>query len=175
MLPHILFHHLFTHSLDVFCKLFLGTATLEDGQNRCERFWREVVRRRDPRLRHHPLTSAPNWVRRFVPMALHGDGVGCIRVNRTGSESLDVLSFMSIFGKGSTLELKLYIVSLFEWCRASSTDAEIWKVVIWSLKSLQCRKLLDSDWTGTKYARLTSEAEIANTGLAGLSFPYSAN
>jgi hypothetical protein len=61
LLPHMLFHHLFINCKGVFNKLFIGH---EDGDcGRVTAFWKEVSRRKDPRIQHHDMLQRTGWAR----------------------------------------------------------------------------------------------------------------
>ena len=136
IMPHVLFHHLYTTRRDKFWKFLLGVENAAEAKVRLSTFWEGVARVRDPRLKDHPMIRKPNWQYRMLPIAIHGDEVAVVRQNRSGSESLDVLTWLCPLGDGNSLELKWYIASLFSSCKSSTTETELWAHVIWSLEAL---------------------------------------
>ena len=97
MLPHLVFHHVFTTSQKHFSRVFgSGEKQLPDE---LEDFWNEVCRRKDPRLRYHPMVRQPFWKRRAIPLKLYGDGVPVIRCARAGVASLDAYTWSGVLTK----------------------------------------------------------------------------
>ena len=70
-------------------------------------------------------------------------------------ESMDILSWCSLLGKGRTLDFNWYIYSIWSAYKCEKfghkTMAVVWKVLIWSLKWLWLGLWPDEDPWGMKY------------------------
>ncbi len=130
-----------------------------------------MVRRKDPRIRLHPMARRQRWAETCVPISLHGDAVPCIAVGKAGSRSLDVFSWQAVLAStGSSVDMKNYIYSIFEHCKAKdgqNTMTEIWAVVLWSLSALFLGKWPDKDHKGNDWPEGSAEAMMSGTDLAG--------
>jgi hypothetical protein len=111
MLPHTTFSHLFSHHRDKFNFKFIGIGPSDD---KLHSFWSEVVARKDPRIIRHPMCTRPNWTRRAIPIALHGDAVPVFGVGRPTTKSLDCYSWQSLLAFGPTMSIKMLISCIFE-------------------------------------------------------------
>ena len=133
LLPHKFFASLYTDLPEVFISSMLGG----DKKN-ISTFWRA--------MRNHPnVVSRPGLSRRpdlaqVIPIALHGDGVAYMQPGRSGSKSLEVLSWSSMLTKDRT---KVASFVMFLICKASlkttgigRTWPRVWKILIWSLEAL---------------------------------------
>ena len=116
---------------DHFNLLMLGDVTGNTGS--INRFWNEVVGRKDPRIQHHPMISCEGWTSKAIPISLHGDAVPCICRGRAGVKSFDCYCWMCILGSGPTLLLKQYIFGLFTANRTRQTMPQAWLIICWSL------------------------------------------
>ena len=108
-----------------------------------ENFWGEMVGRRDPRLRYHPMCAQPDWKRRAIPFAVHGDGVAVLFTGRHGARSLDCISIASLVSEGKLSERSLLLSCVFEDNKVHNappgthtTDDAIWAALSWSFQSL---------------------------------------
>ena len=108
-LHHLLFAHLLNISKELFNFKFLGR---NGGPDKLEDFWTDVERRGDPRLLNHPMKRRPRWKRRAIPITVHVDGVPVIAVGKSGTKSLDNLSWGSLLAVGGVLTIKLWITAV---------------------------------------------------------------
>ena len=103
--PHEVFAYLFEHDKKRFYNLFMNAD--EEG-GRLKRFWDAGVKRKDPRIVGHDMeTRHAGWRTKAVPIMVHGDGVPCVRVGKSGSKSFDTYSWQSVLARGSTLMIKV--------------------------------------------------------------------
>ncbi len=109
-LPHLLFAHLYSKARSLFDFKMFGH---NGDETRLDEFWSEVQRRRDPRLHNHPITKRKNWKRRAIPICIHGDGAPVVAVGKSGTKSLDNISWGSLLACGSILSIKLWITAVF--------------------------------------------------------------
>ena len=65
-------------------------------------------------IQGHPVRNLPNFRRRAIPLSLHGDGVPVTGVGKSWGESMDIYSWNSLLGSGSTLQFNFYIWSIFQ-------------------------------------------------------------
>ena len=106
LLPHEVFSYYYHHRRDEFVRKFFG-----GDQTNIKKFWEGVVSGRDPRIKGHAMaTEHPQWHGKGVPLSIHGDAVPCLAVGKSGTKSLDVISWQPLLAmSGSSLDLKLYI------------------------------------------------------------------
>jgi hypothetical protein len=167
LLPHEMFHHLFHHHRVVWNKLFLGRASGET--DKLEMFWKELTRRRDPRLQHHPMLQRANWFSKAVMISIHGDAVTCIRPGKAGQKSLDVYSWMGMLGDVDncwSLYMKHYMFSVFTASVTDNTMDEAWEVLVWSFAALFEAKFPSKNHKGDEYSQFSAEGLIAGQPLA---------
>ena len=129
-LPHELFAWYYKNDRARFQHLFLGS---QESQADLKQFWKEVGRRKDPRLQQHDMCNRNRWSEHAIPLALHGDGVPVLQVGKAGSKGWDAFSFQSLFAFGKTLEVKLLIFGVFTASATEGTWLEAFRVVTWSL------------------------------------------
>ena len=165
LLPHEVFAYLYAEFPKTFNKLFLGRPVVQG--NELPTWWREVSRRRDPRIQHHPMLAVDNWESVFVPFAVHGDAVPCIRTGRAGTKSLDAYSWHGLLGSGSTKYVKHYIVSVFKQSATKKTLPAIWEVLCWSFMALFLGVWPSTDHKGVAYSPTSAQGRLAGTPLAG--------
>ena len=141
--------------------------------NKLNSFWKQVVQRRDPRIRNHPICLRDRWSSLAIPISLHGDAVPAVSVGKAGSKSYDCYSWQSVLSHGVTTAIKVYICGLFEDCKGKSTGpgvpstmAQIWKVIVWSLKAACAGTWPSVDHNGDAYPAHSTEASRAGTKLA---------
>ena len=103
---------MFQSARDQFFQKYLGSE--ENHEQRLHDFWSGVLRTGDPRIEGHPMRTRPDWMRRAIPVSVHGDAVPVIRVGKPGSASLECLSLQSLFADGPTLRVKILMFSMFE-------------------------------------------------------------
>ena len=171
MLPHEVFAHWYSKDRAAFNDIFMGGKIGEDPAT-VEGFWREVIRRRDPRIKNHEMANREDWLRRAIPISLHGDAVPVIRPGKAGSKSLDVFSFMGILGGGPALFVKTMIWCIFENCKATGegnfdTMKVFWQIMVWSLSCMYSGVYPAADFRGHPFPPGSSNAAIAGQWLAG--------
>lgn len=170
LLPHELFHHMYTHNYAKFVEVYLG-----GDEGKVKEFWDGVELRQDPRLADHPMCrDHPLWRTRGVPLSFHGDAVPCLAVGKAGTKSLDVWSTQSVLVvQGGSLNLKNYVASMFQHNKLKKahdefdTEDEMGDVVYWSLRALYKGKWPTHDHKGKAYPVGSAEAIIGDTDLAG--------
>ena len=172
-LPHVVFHHLFQHHRSKWEYNFLG-----DQVGKVDAFWKECVKRRDPRLSHHPMCARRGWANHAIPMAIHGDAVPVFYTGRPNSRSLDCLSWQSIFAFGPTLTVKMLITAVFEHCKskghadASSTMQEVWGIIVWSFAALFTGEFPSSDYRGNPWPPGSADQHLAGRKLCSSEEPW---
>ena len=60
LLPHLLFHHLFTYNKPVFDRLFIAGEPSGNIDN-LRGWWKGVAAARDPRIQDHPCLDVEGW------------------------------------------------------------------------------------------------------------------
>ena len=108
-LPHVLFAWYYHNDNKRFSQLFSGGL---DGNAR-KHFWRELQRRKDPRLDVHPMTRTRGWEKVTIALLLHGDGVPVLQIGRSGTKSFETYSIQSVFTSGPSKVVKMLIFGLF--------------------------------------------------------------
>ena len=134
LMPHEVFHHLYTHKRATFDK-YLVDGLFGAGVCNARGFWKGVSATRDPHIQHHPMLSVDQWHDLFLPIAIHADAISCLRSGRQGSKSCDVISWHGLLGKGSTMEVKHLITSVFKPCVSENTKVDVWRAIVWSLRA----------------------------------------
>lgn len=162
LLPHTVFSDLYNNYPAAWRDRVLpSTAKLNE-------FWREMED--SPALANHPVKQIPNWQSRAIPISIHTDAVPVTGVGKTWGKSVDVYSWCSLLGRGSTLEFNFYIWSIFSKlvCTMNlfSTKKKFWRIFVWSLQTLLDGRWPTHDWNGNL---LTDPISIlrAGTPLAG--------
>ena len=110
LLPHVAFNWLYFHDHKRFKQVFLGSLSSVAAR---QAFWQEAERRDDPRLQDHPMIDRADWQKFAIPLAVHGDGVPCIKVGKAGTRSLDCFSCCGLAATGPTLAVKLVLYCMF--------------------------------------------------------------
>ena len=114
LLPHRLFAHWYNHHPGVFQKRICPSPQA------LESFWIATEAAGHPALVGHDMCARANWRQRAVPIKLHGDGVPITGAGKAWSKSVDVYSWNSIMGTGTTLELE-FLVWLVHASQCSKT------------------------------------------------------
>ena len=165
LLPHVLFAWLYDNHRDRFNKLFLGACPRKADVGA---FWKEMSKRKDPRLEGHPMRARPDWNTHAIPLSLHGDGVPVLQVGKSGAKSFEVYSLQSLFVTGSTLTVKLMLFGLWSSIATDASWREVWRIVTWSLRWLYMGVWPPVDWNGEPWSDThPSERSLANQPLAG--------
>jgi hypothetical protein len=164
--PHLVMEHLWQHHKERFDDLFFGGAYDKDLLTD---FWKEVTKRRDPRVANHPMCMREGWAERAIPIVIHGDAVPCVGVGKSGSKSFDCYSIQSVCARGSSARVKLYLFGIFEDCKVKpspeqpeDTLKECWRVALWSLRAAFEGKAPAVDCDG----RACTDPRKANRNLA---------
>ena len=162
-LPHEMLSYLYTEERLDFEKKFLGKDPAS-----LAKFWAELIKRDDPRLRNHPMVSQPDWKSRSIPISWHGDGVAAISAGKPHAKTYEVYSFSGLLAKGNSLESKIYV---FGYLGENSLGQEslfpIWRKIVWSFFWAAQGRWPTHDENGRKYESDTLEGRRANTHLAG--------
>ena len=170
LLPHEYFNYLYTKRRSAFDSIILG-----GDPNTLPSFWQGVQERNDPRFAELQKTSVvrkPDWMKKAVPLSIHGDAVPVIQVGKPGTKSLEVVSHQSVVAvDGSSLLLKQPVCAVFEQSKVKSsdvnTDNEIGQVLLWSYKALQDGHWPAEDHRGRRYDAASAEGQLAGQALAG--------
>ena len=177
LLPHSVFHHLYHERRDSFFSKFIG-ATPESANAVFEKFWCEVVTRRDPRIIRHPMCLRDDWQKWAIPIALHGDAVPVVRVGKPGTSSLDCLSFQSLIPNGTTMDLKLPMFCVFEKNKLPgvggmiSTMDAVWTILAWSLTALFSGSFPTSDASGRQFKAADAQSLLVGSKLCEALCPF---
>ena len=124
ILPHIAFSVLYHHHVATFHEQVLG------GAGAIERFWLDMAGR--PSLAGHPLRERPQWQKRTVPLAIHGDGTPVHGVGKAWARLLDSYSWSSILATGTTLDFTMLIYCVFVNPLTKGSMANVWRIICWS-------------------------------------------
>ena len=159
--PHSLFATIFNSFQGAWCERICPS------KDELEKFWDSQANH--PNLKDHPMTKRANWKRRAVPIAIHGDGVPVTGCGKSWCKSMLVLSWCSMVGHGSTLEMNFLMVCMMTalFMKSGTTKQLLWKRIVWSLQ-----QLFDGQWSaydeyGAKYCDRTPEGRRAGTNLCG--------
>ena len=167
-LPHEIFAYYYAKANARWKDLFLGSH--QDAERRRE-FWGELLRRNDPRLEGHPARDRPDFAYHAIPLSIHGDGVPVFSVGKHGSKSFDTYSMMSMWAKGASLCVKMYLFGIFKDCieanaeNGSGAMQHIWKVQCWSFHFLYLGVWPTVDWNGKELTDPSAKA-LAGKPLA---------
>jgi hypothetical protein len=115
----------------------------------------------------HPMKAIPNWMRRAIPIALHGDAVPVTGCGKVWSKSMLAMSWCSLLGSGTTVAFNFLIFAYFcalgfKGTGPLNTDARIFKIIVWSLHWAYLGKWPTHDVDGTAIVD-----DRAGTPLAG--------
>jgi hypothetical protein len=66
-----------------------------------------------PSLQDHPYANRPNFKDRCIPISLHGDGVPVTKSSRSGANTVDIFSWNSMIGRGTTLQTNFLIFLIY--------------------------------------------------------------
>lgn len=164
LLPHQLFHVMFTYHGDVFVDRLLGgnEKTITD-------FWTAMANH--PGYGPHPLRRRPDHKTRCIPIALHGDGVPVAGVGKSWSKSMDAYSWASLLCTGSVSKYLFLIYALFPklvLCLPNQNSVdEFFRVLSWSLYWMFLGVWPKRDHKGAEYPRESVLGKRAGQPLAG--------
>ena len=145
LLPHELFALLYSQHRDAFTEHIMGGSA-----DNLPKFWKAMVNH--PALRDHPMCKISGYQSKFIPLALHGDGVAVSGVGRSWSRSIDVWSFSSVIGRGMTILTNFIIFLLFPnyICKSGVDSMGAWeKRMCWSFYWLAVGKWPTKYWNGS--------------------------
>lgn len=166
VLPHELFAIMYSNYREAFDKHILGG----DPQNIC-RFWCDMEG--SAYFEQHPMKKRLNLKERAVPLALHGDGVSIVGVNKTWTKSVDAYSWSSLLGSGPLTSTNFLVfieyLKLMLETVAMNTHDNFSKLLAWSFYWLSIGKWPTRDVHGNEYPPDSMEAIRArdNPMLAG--------
>ena len=112
--PHCTLEHLYTKEIETFEKRILPS------EDELEHFWDEMAEH--PQLVGHPVTLRRDYKRRAIPLTLHGDGVPATGIGKGWGQMMDVFSFSSLLGFGSTVQMNMLIWIFFTSMQSAFAD-----------------------------------------------------
>ena len=105
MWPHALFSQIYNYYRDAF------HTRITTGREQLTRFWNS--QHGNPQFECEYYRSLATLHTHGIPLTLHGDGVVVTGRSKSWSKCLDVWSWASVLGEGSSCDLMFYIYSLF--------------------------------------------------------------
>ena len=128
LLPHELFHTLYTHGHEVFMHLLSGGS-----ESALIEWWNDAKGLSDDWYENHPVIQT-NPPERRIPLGFHGDDAGTYN----GEKTLAV-NWGSIVSVGCTLDTRLpfTMVKVKDLLPGFETEKSIYEVLTWSLNALQ--------------------------------------
>ena len=147
LLPHELFHGIYTYHRDLF-NSFLGNG-LDD-------FWSQVPDN-DPRLHNHPMLEVPGWRSKAVPPMLQADGIAFTMK----SNSLLCVQWCFLMGQGFGWDQKFLITTFPKVCRVKASEfgegndtwQAKWEVIAFSFQALFAGRFPEQLPDGTECAK----------------------
>ena len=130
--PHELFAGLWEHNQQAFQTFILG-----GGVEVVQRFWARMPPR-------PAMQDRPQWQRKCIPLALHGDGVAITNIRGKASKSMDTLSWSSLLSTAPTK----YSVFLIWVCFAHMAKTRGFSTT-WTMFWKRLSKSLLALWQGT--------------------------
>ena len=125
------------------------------GPNELARWWASILPG-DPRLRGSKVLDIPDHKSRAIPIRLHGDGVP---FGKGPMRSLDVVSFSSPLGSGSSLERLFPCIAVPSSVAISAgpfqTKRSLWKTLLWNFSWLSQGIHPRSDWNSEAWSDAT--------------------
>ncbi|CAE7788811.1 unnamed protein product [Symbiodinium necroappetens] len=117
------------------------------------------------------MTSRPNFYKRCVPLALHGDGVPLTGVGKSWQNTITDFSFYSLLGEGKTPDLLMFVYCLFDKLRKMGRDStatahRFFEILRWSFRIIWSGTWPSHDYNGRKYKPGSEEAKKAGKPLA---------
>ena len=115
----------------------------------------------------HPDLAARADLDAFgVPIIMHGDGVAIAGRGKSWSKMLDVWSWCSLLGAGTTLDCMMYIFSLMDFLKSSHTGQHRYRRIHgrlrWSFHWLWLGRFPTHDVHGVAYLPGTKEYDLAH-------------
>ena len=159
LLPHEVFHTLYTHAPEVFGKVMLG------GDGLLEQFWREAATINDDWFRSHPVISRVANPSLMVPLGIHGDDAGV-----QGQEQVLVITWGSVVHKQCTLDSRIVFTMLkVADIVPNDTMETIYNVLRWSFQALVDGEFPAADHLGQLFSKTHHPQRLKMVGkkLAG--------
>ena len=103
--PHCTLEYLWREEPETFKKRICPST------DALEHFWNEMENH--PQMLGHPVKLRRDYKHRAIPLSLHGDGVPATGIGKGWSQLIDVFSFSSLLGSGTTVELNMLIWLFF--------------------------------------------------------------
>ena len=109
-----------------------------------------------------------SWKTRYIPIFLHGDGTPITGIGKSWAKSSQIWNWGSLLARGPTREIVFWIWSVFkESMTRSTTRSRFWKILCWSLRSLQAGLWPATNWNGLPWEPGSIDAMRAGTPLVG--------
>ena len=149
MLPHEMFHDMYTHYPDSFTK-----NMVPGGCEELQKFWGDVGGR--PQLEGHPIKGRMGWKRKAVPIGIHGDEVPVVGVGKVWAKVFLTFQWYSLMAAAtarSTTDLMMWIWGVWErFCIPGElgTIDSFMVILVWSLHALFLGKWPSHDWRGVQ-------------------------
>ena len=156
-LPHTMFSALAEHYPEKFHQMFC-TEQLEG-------FWKEVEKRKDDRLRKHPLKKGANWRNRCVPLFTHGDGA-----EFQPRDTLLIFSFGCLLNLFSSLDSHILMGVFPKSATTAQTWQPLWCYFAWSFEALQKGVHPSKDFNGEPLEKGSPFYPMRGKPLAGGGF-----
>jgi hypothetical protein len=161
-LPHEVFAALFHGYPDAWQKRILPDADC------LANFWQAMEG--TPRMLDSPLLERADYKSKCIPIRLHGDGVPCVGAGKSWSKSVDIFSWSSLLGTGSTVDFTFLVFAVFQVMLSTAfghtTMAKFFQVLNWSLLWLYKGVWPDKDHEGRVFPQGSEAARKAGTPLA---------
>lgn len=158
ILPHEIFHILYKDHRADFFKKFVGPEGVLEG------FWQ--AQEGSPLLHEHPLLSRPNWQKKTIPLAVHGDATPVSGLGKSWGKQLDVYSFFSLLAHGSTRDLMILMYTGFQHLMTKNSMRTVWQILAWSFEALANGRFPQVDPFGVPYPEGSIGRDRANLPLA---------
>ena len=159
-LPHLVFATVHATQPQAWSDRILG----QDGL--MAKFWHDM--QDSPQYESHPVASRADHKKRCIPISVHGDGVPVSGIGRAWGLSTEVVSWTSLLGAGSTLDITWFIFSMLNKLEAPgrATPDRVWQIIVWSLFWMWRGVHPDVDPFGVRFSPTSSFGRRALTPLA---------
>ena len=141
LLPHQLFANLFHNYGAVFEQIVVP------NRRALTEFW--SLQRNHPAFESHPLVGAPGFdPSHTIPISLHGDGTPVVGIGKIWSRQLTTFTWTSMVGQPGLTKETLFPIFFFFDETDKDSCKEFFKVLSWSINSLQEGVWPDRDHLG---------------------------
>lgn len=114
------------------------------------------------------MMQQPDWMTRYIPIFLHGDATPITGHGKSWAKSSQIWSWGGLLGKGHTKQVVFWIWSVFkDIMTKTTTHKRFWKILCWSLRSLQRGLWPSANWDGQPWVHGSVDAMRAGTPLVG--------